>query len=194
MSEDEAALVEGLRSGDESSFELLVKNYSGRLFSTAIRILGNEEDAKDAVQESIISAWRGMGEFEGLSSLYTWLHRIAVNASLVRLRTARVKSEVRLGDGERPVSLAFEGLPKAWSEPGPSLEKRIAMRRSIQKALNLIPEDFRIVLILRDVEEWSSREVADRLGSLMPQFASGFTGHAPPWRNCCGRSCVKGRN
>jgi predicted DNA-binding protein (UPF0251 family) len=71
---------------------------------------------------------------------------------------------VRLGYGERPVSLAFEGLPKAWSEPVFSLEKRIAMRRSIQKALNLIPEDFRIVLILRDVEEWSSREVADRLG------------------------------
>ena len=164
VSESESSLLIGLRSGDPASFERLVRSNSARLLATASRILGSERDAQDVVQEALISAWKSIDTFEGTSSLYTWLHRIAVNACLARLRTARSKSEVSIADADRPVSLAFEGLPSAWSHSGPSLEQRLAMRRAIQKALNLIPEDLRIVLLLRDVEELSSHEVSERLG------------------------------
>lgn len=160
----EAELLAGLRAGHADSFENLLRTHSPRLLSTAIRILGNEADAQDAVQEALISAWKHIDKFEGNSSLSTWLHRIAVNACLAHLRTSQVKTEVALTDGESAINLAFEGLPSAWSEPGPNLEKRVAMRQTIQRALGLIPEEFRTVLLLRDVEEFSSREVAERLG------------------------------
>ncbi len=92
------------------------------------------------------------------------VHRIVVNACLAVLRTARAKTEVSIETGSRTIALAFEGLPSAWSEPGPSLEKRVAMRQALQRALSSIPEEFRTVLLLRDVEELSSREVSERLG------------------------------
>jgi len=164
MTELESSLLCGLRTGDPASFEHLARNYSGRLFATAARILGSEVDAQDVVQETLISAWKGIASFEGTSGLYTWLHRITVNACLARLRTARAKSEVSIADDNRSVGIAFEGLPPAWSDPAPGLEKRLTMRQALQKALSLVPEDFRTVLLLRDVEDLSSREVADRLG------------------------------
>lgn len=164
MTQLESSLLQGLRTGDTASFEDLVKTYSGRLLATAARILNSESDAQDVVQETLISAWKGIAGFEGTSSLYTWLHRITVNACLARLRTARVKSEVSIADENKSVGIAFEGLPTAWSEPGPGVEKQIVMRRALQKALTAIPEEFRTVLLLRDVEDLSSREVAERLG------------------------------
>jgi RNA polymerase sigma-70 factor (ECF subfamily) len=164
MTEQESSLLAGLQTGNPASFENLVRTYSNRLLATAARILGSESDAQDVVQETLISAWRGIAGFEGTSSLYTWLHRITVNACLARLRTARAKSEVSIADDNRSVGAAFEGLPTAWSEPGPSTEKRLTMRRALEKALRIIPEEFRAVLLLRDVEDLSSREVADQLG------------------------------
>jgi RNA polymerase sigma-70 factor (ECF subfamily) len=116
------------------------------------------------VQEALISAWRNIHSFEGNSGIYTWLHRITVNACLARLRAAPSKKEVSLSGEDRSVGPAFEGLPVAWSEPGPSLDNRLTMRRALKKALALIPEEFRTVLLLRDVEDLSSREVAERLG------------------------------
>lgn len=160
----ESELLAGLRAGEPNSFENLVRSFSPRLLSTAMRMLGSEADAQDAVQEALISAWKHIDKFEASSSLSTWLHRIAVNACLARLRSSQAKREVPLSDGASPVNLAFEGLPSAWSEPGPNLEKRVAMRQAIQRALALIPLEFRTVLLLRDVEELSSREVAEQLG------------------------------
>lgn len=161
---NEQELVAGLRSGDSTAFEQLVRTYSRRLLATAARMLGSERDAEDVVQDSLISAWKGIAGFDGAASLYTWLHRISVNACLARLRTMAAKSEVPLAGLDRSVGLAFEGLPTAWAEPGPNLEKRLAMRHAIQRALQQIPEEFRTVLLLRDVEELSSREVSDCLG------------------------------
>ncbi len=161
---NEQELVAGLRLGDSTAFEQLLRAYSGRLLATAARMLGSERDAEDVVQETLVSTWKGIAGFDGEASLYTWLHRISVNACLARLRTMAAKSEVTLAGPDRSLGLAFEGLPTAWAEPGPNLEKRVAMRQAIQRALQLIPEEFRTVLLLRDVEELSSREVSDRLG------------------------------
>lgn len=145
----------------EIEFEEMVRTHSPRLLATAYRILGNEQDAQDTVQVALISAWKGIASFDGRSSLYTWLHRIVVNACLGFLRSSRSQRESSL---EAEGSIQFDGLPAAWSEPGPTLEKRLAMRRAIQRALSQIPEEFRTVLVLRDVEELSSREVAEMLG------------------------------
>jgi RNA polymerase sigma-70 factor (ECF subfamily) len=164
MTDHDSSLVDGLRLRDSASFEQLVRTHSGRLLATASRMLGSESDAQDVVQEAMISTWKNIASFEGTSAFSTWLHRIVVNACLARLRTAQHKSEVSLGDEHRAVNPAFEGLPLAWSEPAPTMEKRLTMSRALQKALSQIPEEFRTVLLLRDVEELSSREVSERLG------------------------------
>ena len=78
--EDESALVGRLRAGDEAAYETMVRAYGGRLLSVARRLLGNDEDARDAVQETFVSAYRSLRAFEGHAKLSTWLHQIAVNA------------------------------------------------------------------------------------------------------------------
>jgi RNA polymerase sigma-70 factor (ECF subfamily) len=160
----ESELLPRLKQGEPKAYEELVRTYSARLLSCAMRILGNAEDARDAVQETLISAWKKIHQFEGTASLYTWLHRIAVNACLARLRSTRSKNEIPLADDERVLVSGMEARPITGSESGPDLEKRTAMRHAIQRALNKIPEEFRVVLLLRDVEELSSKETAEQLG------------------------------
>src|SRR6187402_1825192 len=85
----DAALLEALRSGEPGAFEQLVRTHGGRLLAVARRLLGNEEDARDAVQEAFLNAFRGIDRFEGGSLLSTWLHRITVNVALMKLRTRK---------------------------------------------------------------------------------------------------------
>jgi RNA polymerase sigma-70 factor, ECF subfamily len=165
MSEGEdIAMVEGLKASKPEAFEKLVRDFSPRLLATANRVLRDSDEAEDAVQEALISVWKSIGQFQGAASFSTWAHRIVINACLARLRSSHAQREVSIADEGSSFSVAFEGLPAAWSEPGPNLEKRVAMRRSIQRALDEIPEDFRVVLLLRDVEELSSGETAEKLG------------------------------
>src|SRR5688572_12499994 len=90
---EEPDLLERLRSGEEGAYEELVRRYGGRLLAVARRFLPVEEDARDAVQDAFLSAFRGLASFEGQAQLSTWLHRIVVNASLMKLRTRRRKPE-----------------------------------------------------------------------------------------------------
>jgi RNA polymerase sigma-70 factor (ECF subfamily) len=160
---EDLSLVEGLKASKPEAFEKLVRDFSPRLLATANRVLRDSDEAEDAVQEALISVWKNIAQFQGAASLSTWAHRIVINVCLAQMRSSRAQKEVSIADESSSFSVAFEGLPAAWTEPGPSLEKRVAMRRSIQRALDEIPEEFRIVLLLRDVEELSSRETAERL-------------------------------
>src|SRR6185295_17120393 len=85
----EPALVSGLRAGKDEAFETLVRLYAGGLLRVARRFLPNEEDARDAVQDAFISAFRSIEKFQAGSKLSTWLHRIVVNSALMKLRTRR---------------------------------------------------------------------------------------------------------
>ncbi|MBX7185367.1 MAG: sigma-70 family RNA polymerase sigma factor, partial [Vicinamibacteria bacterium] len=89
----DAELLKALREGREEAFETLVRLHTGRMLSVCRRILRNDEEARDAVQEAFVSAFRGLATFEGTSLLGTWLHRIAVNASLMRLRSRKRRPE-----------------------------------------------------------------------------------------------------
>jgi RNA polymerase sigma-70 factor (ECF subfamily) len=116
---DETELLERLRAGDEAAFEYLVRTQAGRLLAVARRILGSDEEARDAVQDAFLRAFRGLEGFEGGSRLSTWLHRIAVNAALMKLRTRRRKPEESL----EPLLPAFrdDGHHReqfaSWAEP-----------------------------------------------------------------------------
>ena len=162
----EVSLVERLRSGDRSGFEHLVRDYGGRLLATARRLLHNNEDARDAVQDAFLSAVRSLDRFDGEARLSTWLHRIVINAALMKLR-ARRRSR------ERPIEeLLPSFLPDghhtervlAWEDPCDLALQRQESRDFVRASIERLPEDYRVVLVLRDIEGLDTKEVAGLLG------------------------------
>lgn len=164
--DDEAALVTGLKAGDPRAFETLVRANTGRLLSVTRRILRHEEDARDAVQDAFIAAHRAIGSFAGDAKLSTWLHRIAVNAALMKLRSRKAHPEESL-DGLLPV---FDETghhaepPHAWTETGEAGLTRDETARIVRAAVDRLPDGYRTILILRDLEELDTGQAADALG------------------------------
>lgn len=163
---EESALVLRLRNGDEAAFEIIVRRYGGRMLSTARRFLRGEDDAADAVQEAFVSAFRNMAGFEGHSRLGTWLHRIVVNACLMKLRTRARHPEMSI-DSLLP---AFDksghhtrGV-RSWRKTPDEELQTAELRAIVRKSIDRLPDDFRAVLLLRDIEELSTDETAEILG------------------------------
>jgi RNA polymerase sigma-70 factor (ECF subfamily) len=163
---DEATLVTRLRAGDDAAYEVLVRTYSGRLLAVTRRILASDEDAREAVQEAFISAFRSLDRFEGGARLSTWLHRIAVNAALMKLRTRKRRPEesiesllpVYQDDGHHAEQF------RSWSEPVDVAMQRREMQALVRRCIEQLPESYRTVLLLRDIEQLGTEETAAMLG------------------------------
>jgi RNA polymerase sigma-70 factor (ECF subfamily) len=162
----EVELVAALRQGRDDAFEVLVRTHSGRMLSVCRRILRNDEEARDAVQEAFVSAFRAIQSFEGTSRLGTWLHRIAVNASLMRLRSKKRRPEESIED----LLPAFKDDGHARVEPqdwSPSALQLVQSRETcefVRACIDRLPEMYRMVLLLRDIEEMDTAETAEVLG------------------------------
>ena len=158
----ERKLVERLQAGENTAFEELIRTYGGRMLAVARRFMSSEDDARDVVQEAFGSAYRAIGKFEGQALVSTWLHRIVVNAALMRLRTRRRKPEQSIedllpgflenGHMERPAS--------AWRSEGPDALERAEIRALVRDRIAELPEGHRIVLLLRDIEGLDTDETA----------------------------------
>ncbi len=163
---DEPALVALLKAGDPRAFEQFVTANTPRMLATARRLLGNDEDAADAVQDAFISAFKALATFNSASRLSTWLHRITINAALMRLRRRKARPGVNItdllptyaDDGHR------RAVVPAWNiEPDHAAitaETRALVRRTIDE----LPDDYRTVIILRDIEELDTDATAEHLG------------------------------
>lgn len=166
----DASIVAGLRAGEDRAFELLVRTYVGPLRAVALRLLQNQADADDAVQEALLSAFRGFANFRADARLGTWLHRIVVNAALQRLRRRRPTDEAQELEplGELLPRFADSGYPEHFHQPWTSsideLVTRAETRESVRAMIDRLPEGHRTVLILRDIEELDTQEAADLLG------------------------------
>lgn len=162
----EEALLARLRTGDREAFEFWVRSSTPRMLAVAMRILDNEEDAREAVQDAFLSAFRSIDSFEGQASLSTWLHRIVVNAALMKLRKRRQR-ETRLIDDLLPAYLddGHQARPATpWKEnPVKALERK-ETRAIVRQAISQLPDLHRVVLVLRDIEELSTEETAKLLG------------------------------
>jgi RNA polymerase sigma-70 factor (ECF subfamily) len=163
---DDPAFVAKLRTGDHAAFEQLVRQSADRLLAVARRFLPEESDAQDAVQDAFISAFRALPKFDGGSKLSTWLHRIVVNASLMKLRTRRRHPEVRMEDlmprfGDEG---HHESMPVQWRDAPESGEERRETLAMIRELILELPEDFRDVILLRDIEQLDTRAAAEMLG------------------------------
>jgi RNA polymerase sigma-70 factor (ECF subfamily) len=162
---DEAALLARMQAGDDGAFEACVRTYCGPMLLVARRILRNEEDANDAVQDAFLSAFTGMSQFKGQSRLGTWLHRIAVNAALGRLRSRQRHPEKSIEDllphfGEDEHQL---DPPVPWmAVPETSLQQQESCDL-VRACINQLPETYRIVLLLRDIEGFATEETAQVL-------------------------------
>jgi RNA polymerase sigma-70 factor (ECF subfamily) len=158
-----------LRAGDGSAFEELVRAHGARVLAVTRRFLRSEEDARDAVQETFLSAFKSIAGFHEGSKLSTWLHRIAVNAALMKLRAQRRKPEEPIDellprfrkDGHRA-----DPAP-AWRDSADTALQRQETRLLVRQCIDRLPEGHRTVLLLRDIEELNTEETA-RLLEITP--------------------------
>ena len=162
----EIALVAALQAGDADAFATLLRQYGPRLLRLARSLIGNEEDARDVLQDAMVAVHRSIDRFESSSALATWLHRIVVNAALMRLRTKRRHPEEDL-DALLPrfAEDGHQAVPTTpWSESAEARLEREETRAAVREAIAKLPETYRVVLLLRDIEELSPQEVAEMLG------------------------------
>jgi RNA polymerase sigma-70 factor (ECF subfamily) len=166
-SRDEAALLARLQAGDQEAFAACVQTYIGRMLVVARRILTNEEDARDAVQDAFLSAFKEIGHFERRSLLGTWLHRILVNAALLRLRTRQRRPERSIEDllphfteGEHQID-----PPVPWKRVGETTLEQEETRALVRRCISQLPENYRTVLLLRDIEGLDTEETAHALAT-----------------------------
>jgi RNA polymerase sigma-70 factor (ECF subfamily) len=161
-SHGEKELVDRIRQGDEGAVRTMVQRHNRRLFRIARAIVKNDAEAEDIVQETYVRAFTSLGSFRGESALLTWLTRIALNEALGRLRRSRPAlpldelSSAGDVDGARLIMFPTAQLPKS-----PEAElARSQVRHLLEHAVDDLPEPFRVVLILRDIEEMSIEETA----------------------------------
>jgi RNA polymerase sigma-70 factor (ECF subfamily) len=164
--EDEVTLVERVRAGDERAFECLVRQFSGQMLAVARRYLKCEADSADAVQDAFISVYRAFGSFEANSSLATWLHRIVVNCCLMKLRAHSRRRTVPLDDllptfdetGHHHAPI------KQWADQAHQRLASAETRAQVRACIDRLPEAYRAILLLRDIEELDTNETAELLG------------------------------
>ena len=163
--EDESALVARLKAGDDAAYEVLVRSHTGRLLATARRMLRREEDARDAVQDAFCAAFRSIASFQQGSALSTWLHRIVINACLMKIRSRSRKREDSIED----LLPRFDetGHSVEPFEPwAPEAEKALLTSETcaqVRAAIDRLPDSYRTVLVLRDIEDLDTDEVAAQL-------------------------------
>ncbi len=164
---DEPTLLAGLRGGDAAAYEDFVRRYGTALLVVARRILGNEEDARDALQDAFLSAFKQIDRFDGRARLGTWLHRIVVNAALMRLRQRRRHPE-RSIDALLPHFTDDEHQidpPARWPDSAEEQAQRGELLALVRQKIDHLPEDYRTVLLLRDIEELDTEDTARLLGT-----------------------------
>jgi len=160
-SDDERSLVKRVVAGDRAQFERLMRQYNRRLYRLARAALRDDAEAEDALQEAYLAAYRSMDQFRGDSSLSTWLSRLVLNECLGRLRRGARRQKVI------PM-VSSSGEVDAVAERESELPDRIVARRQmralLERKLDQLPESFRLVFVLRSVEELSVEETARNLG------------------------------
>ncbi|MFY0610348.1 MAG: sigma-70 family RNA polymerase sigma factor [Hyphomicrobiaceae bacterium] len=154
-----------LRAADRQAAETLVRVHSRWMLALAFRLTGDSSLAQDCVQESFLNAFRKIDTFESRSTLKTWLHRIVVNATLMKLRSRRRANEQSIDDLLPEFDSNDCRLEAPWKiiEQPDALLERSETATIVRAMINQLPENYRLVLLLRDIEEMSTQEVAEAL-------------------------------
>jgi len=169
---EELALVQAAKAGDVGSFEQLVKRYDRNIFRIARHITQNREDAEDVLQEAFLKAYRNLDQFQGQSKFYTWLVRIAVNESLMKLRRRRSEKTVSI---DEDIETEESSMPREIADWTPNPEQvfgQAELNNILSRTIQGLPAGFRTVFVLRDVEGLSTEETAEMLNLSIPAVKS----------------------
>ena len=153
-------IVERALTGDAEAFGELVRRWERRIFALAYGMLGREEDARDATQETFLAAFRNLRGFRGEAKVSSWLHRIAVNQCISRQRRSKIRSEAALDDEEEKHASSF--VTSVSYSPARVAEGRQEMI-AVRRAINSLPVELRQVVVMKEFEELTFREIADAL-------------------------------
>ncbi len=161
---NEEKLIRAGQQGDHQAVETLFRRYQRPLFQTALRVLGNTEDAEDALQDGLLSAYRNLKRFEGRSQFSTWLTRIVINAALMRRRSAKARPAFSLDEAPREDELPAS---ERFADDAPNPEQVFAgteLREMISENLDELSPLLRTAFLLREVQGYSTGEAAKKLG------------------------------
>ncbi len=154
-------LVRRVQGGDTAAFEGLVHRHERRLFRTLLGITGNREDAEDGVQNAFLKAFQHVGDFEGASLFSTWLLRIAINEGLERLRrrkpTVSLDEDAEDSEDFRPVQI------RSWADDPEQHVSKVQIKEIVEREVMNLPMKYRIVVMMRDIDEMSTEETATAL-------------------------------
>jgi RNA polymerase sigma-70 factor, ECF subfamily len=148
-------LVRRYLSGDQAAFAALVERHERRVYNLALRMTGREEDARDATQDAFLTVLRKLSSFRGEAAFTTWLHRVTVNACYDLLRKRQRGPVLERGEDD---------LPALEPPPVPDHADASSLSIDVQQALMQVPEDFRVVMLLHDVQDLRQEEVAAIVG------------------------------
>jgi len=165
-------LIEKTKGGDNSAFEELVKKYEKKIYNLALRLTGNPDEAGDVFQETFLKAYHSLNRFKGEANFSTWLYRIALNIFLMKKRKEKGKVFESI---DMPLFTAEGEMTKEipdWStNPEAEIENK-ELKNILTKALASLPEEYRAVLILRDIQRLSNKEVSEILKLSIPAVKS----------------------
>ena len=165
-------LVERAKGGSLEAFSELVSRYERKVFRLTQHITGNREDAEDALQEAFLKAFSHLSQFQGDSRFYTWLVRIAVNESLMKLRKRKSTQALSL---DQDIETEEVPIPREIAAWDPNPEQRYAqqeIREILDRAISTLPPIFRTVFVLRDLDHLSTEETAEALNLSVPAVKS----------------------
>lgn len=171
---DDRALVAKAQAGDTRAFEALVERHRDKVYALALHLVRTQADAAEVVQETFISAWRKLAEFRGDAVFGTWLHRIAGNFALMKLRHRKVVSQVET-DLEGPQFSERGTLVQQIADWRRGTEEQVLdaeLARAIQQACDALPEAHRQVFLLRDVDGLSYEQIAEIVGETVAAIKS----------------------
>lgn len=167
---EDAVLVTRIHSGDMAAFELLVERYQDRVYGLALGMLRDDTDAQDVVQDTFLNVFRKLDTFRGDSAFSSWLYRIAANNAMMRLRSRRRAPTISLEDnlpqldGEGHFMVPVED----WTRRVDHVMENRELGEHIKTAVAKLPEKYRIVFLLSDIDELSMKEVGDILDLTIP--------------------------
>ncbi|VAX18312.1 RNA polymerase sigma-70 factor [hydrothermal vent metagenome] len=161
---EDAQLIARVKKGDYDAFERLVRKYEARIFHHCLKFLNNQDEAEDILQETFLQVYKSLDSFRGEAAFSTWLIKIATNNCLMRIRK---KKKVDIVSIDKPIEIDGSQLPREivdWSKNPFSQVSNDEIRAVLDQAISGLPDDKRVILVLKDVEGFSNIEISQMLG------------------------------
>ena len=164
-------LIKEWRHGDASSYEELTKRYAAKIYSLALRLMKDPEDAEEVLQDVFVTIYRKIESFEGKSSFSSWLYRVTFNAALMKLRKRRTANSISLEDALTQINLSSAQISVNQAE-AERAATRGQLAAALEEEVQRLPAEYRMVFVLKDVDGLTSREVSKILDISVPAVKS----------------------